>query len=64
MLHDDGEREYAYGPAQGLPDTSIGTFSQAMYDMAVKQGWIVVSMKKDGREFSRSTGEPLQADPA
>ena len=27
------------------------TFSQAMYDMAVKQGWIVVSMKKDWRKI-------------
>ena len=26
VLHDDGQREYAYGPAQGLPDTKIGTF--------------------------------------
>jgi phosphoglycolate phosphatase-like HAD superfamily hydrolase len=47
VLHDDATREYAYGPAQGLPDTSVGTFSQAMYDMAIKQGWIVVSMKND-----------------
>ncbi len=47
MLHDDAKREYAYGPAQGLPDSSVGTFSQEMYDMAGKQGWIVVSMKDD-----------------
>src|SRR5271168_1182299 len=47
VLHDDAAREYAYGPAQGLPNTSVGTFSQEMYDMARKQGWIVVSMKDD-----------------
>ena len=47
ILHDDAEREYAYGPADGLPDSGVGTFSQAMYDMAIKQGWIVVSMKND-----------------
>jgi phosphoglycolate phosphatase-like HAD superfamily hydrolase len=47
VLHDDAKREYAYGPAQGLPNTSVGTFSQEMYDMARKQGWIVVSMKDD-----------------
>ena len=41
------EPEYAYGPAQGLPDTGVGTFSQAMYDTAIKQGWIIVSMKND-----------------
>ena len=51
VLHDDAEREYAYGPAQGLPDTAVGTFSQAMYDMGVKQGWIVVSMKKDWKRI-------------
>jgi len=53
ILHDDPEREYAYGPAQGLPDTSVGTFSQAMYDMAIKQGWIVVSMKNDWKTIFR-----------
>jgi phosphoglycolate phosphatase-like HAD superfamily hydrolase len=47
VLHDDAEREYAYGPAQGLPDTKIGTFSQALYDEAMKKGWTVISMKKD-----------------
>lgn len=47
ILHDDAEREYAYGPAAGLPDSSIGPFSQEMYDMAMKQGWIVVRMKED-----------------
>ena len=25
VLHDDAAREYAYGPAQGLPDTKTGT---------------------------------------
>ena len=30
LLHDDAEREYAYGPAQGLPDTKVGTFTQAL----------------------------------
>ncbi len=47
LLHDDAKREYAYGPAQGLPDTRIGTFTQALYDEAKKQGWIVISMKTD-----------------
>jgi hypothetical protein len=32
VLHGDAEREYAYGPAQGLPDTKVGTFTQALYD--------------------------------
>ena len=30
VLHDDAAREYAYGPAQGLPDTKVGTFTQAL----------------------------------
>ena len=34
VLHDDATREYAYGPAQGLPDTKVGTFTQALYDEA------------------------------
>jgi phosphoglycolate phosphatase-like HAD superfamily hydrolase len=47
VLHDDGEREYAYGPAEGLPDTKVGTFSQALMDEAKKNGWVVISMKND-----------------
>ena len=53
VLHDDATREYAYGPAQGLPDSKVGTFTQPLYDEAMKQGWIVVSMKRDwGRIFA------------
>jgi hypothetical protein len=51
VMHDDAEREYAYGPAQGLPDTKVGTLSQAMYDMAKKQGWVVISMKNDWKRI-------------
>jgi hypothetical protein len=47
VLHDDAEREYAYGPAQGLPPTKVGTFTQALYDEATTHGWTVISMKKD-----------------
>ena len=47
VVHDDATREYAYGPAQGLPDTKVGTLSQAMYDTAKKQGWTIISMKND-----------------
>ena len=49
LLHDDGAREYAYGPAQGLPDTKVGTFTPALYDEAKKNGWTVISMKNDWR---------------
>jgi phosphoglycolate phosphatase-like HAD superfamily hydrolase len=51
VLHDDATREYAYGPAQGLPDTKVGTFTQALYDEANKDGWFVVSMKNDWRKI-------------
>jgi phosphoglycolate phosphatase-like HAD superfamily hydrolase len=47
LLHDDAAREYAYGPAQGLPDSKVGTFTQALYDEAKKDGWTVISMKND-----------------
>jgi phosphoglycolate phosphatase-like HAD superfamily hydrolase len=47
VLHDDALREYAYGPALGLPDTKVGTFTQALYDEAKKDGWTVISMKND-----------------
>jgi hypothetical protein len=47
VSHDDAKREYAYGPALGLPDTKVGTFTQALYDEATKQGWVVISMKND-----------------
>ena len=51
VLHDDAKREYAYGPAQGLPDTKVGTFTQALYDEAKKQGWTVISMKNDWKQI-------------
>jgi phosphoglycolate phosphatase-like HAD superfamily hydrolase len=47
VLHDDAQREYAYGPAQGLPDTKVGAFTQALYNEAKSKGWIVISMKSD-----------------
>ncbi len=51
VLHDDAEREYAYGPAQGLPDSKIGTFTQALYDEAKAKGWTVISMKSDWKRL-------------
>jgi phosphoglycolate phosphatase-like HAD superfamily hydrolase len=47
VLHDDAVREYAYGPAAGLPDTKLGAFTPALYDEAKKNGWVVISMKND-----------------
>jgi hypothetical protein len=51
VLHDDAQREYAYGPAQGLPDTKVGTFTQALYDEAKKDDWTVISMKNDWKRI-------------
>jgi hypothetical protein len=51
VLHDDAKREYAYGPAMKLPDTKVGAFPQALLDEAKKQGWFVISMKKDWRRI-------------
>jgi phosphoglycolate phosphatase-like HAD superfamily hydrolase len=51
VLHDDAKREYAYGPAQGLPDCKIGTFPQSLYEEAKRDGWFVISMKDDWRRI-------------
>jgi phosphoglycolate phosphatase-like HAD superfamily hydrolase len=51
VLHDDDKREYAYGPALGLPDTRVGTFTEKLHDEAKRDGWIVVSMKSDWKRI-------------
>jgi phosphoglycolate phosphatase-like HAD superfamily hydrolase len=51
VLHDDAAREYAYGPAAGLPDTKVGTFSQALFDEAKQRDWTVISMKNDWKRI-------------
>ncbi len=51
--HDDAVREYAYGPAGGLPNTHVGTFTEALMTEATTRGWSVISMKDDwGRIFA------------
>ena len=47
VLHDDAVREFAYGPARGLPDVKLGYFTPALDEHARKDGWTVVSMKDD-----------------
>jgi phosphoserine phosphatase len=54
VLHDDPGREYAYGPARGLPDTKVGTFPEALADEAGKRGWVVISMKDDWKTIFRA----------
>jgi hypothetical protein len=39
-------------PAQGLPDTTVGTFDQPLMDEAKSGGWsVVVSIKNDCRRI-------------
>ncbi len=47
VYHDDPVREYAYGPAGGLPNTHVGAFTEALMDEAHQRGWQVISMKDD-----------------
>jgi hypothetical protein len=47
----DDKREYAYGPALGLPDTKVGTFTQELAEEAKSEGWIVISMKNDWKRI-------------
>jgi phosphoserine phosphatase len=51
VLHNDPKREYAYGPAEGLPDTTVGRFPPSLLDEAKKQGWMVISMKGDWKKI-------------
>jgi hypothetical protein len=66
VLHDDARREYAYGPARGLPDSKVGTFTAALDGEAKQKGWTVISMKDDWKEIfafdmlSGSSSQPKQ----
>ena len=51
VMHDDARREYAYGPAKGLPATKVGAFTQTFYDEAMKNGFVVISMKDDWKKI-------------
>src|SRR5262249_17518588 len=51
VLHDDAKREDAYGPAQGLAETKVGTFTQPLYDEAKNRGWVVISIKDDWKRL-------------
>jgi hypothetical protein len=51
VLH-DAKREYAHGPATGLPDTKIGTLTQALYDEA--------KQKADRHQHERRLEENLR----
>ena len=52
VLHDDAEREYACGPAQGPSRHESGHLHRRIwYDEAKKDGWVVISMKKDWKRI-------------
>jgi len=51
VFHNDAKREYAYGPAEGLPKTKFGTFSQDLMDEAKDKGWTVIGMKEDWKQI-------------
>jgi phosphoserine phosphatase len=61
VLHDDASREFAYGPAQGLPNVQLGAFKQDLYDQAKKEGWTVVSMKDDWKQVFRASQSEITA---
>ena len=66
VLHDDAKREYAYGPAEGLPDSKVGAFTQALYDEAKAKGWTVISIKNDWKRvfsFDAEDQTTKAADP-
>src|SRR5208283_5209905 len=54
----------------GLPDSNVGTFTQALYDEAKSTGWTVISMKNDCKrifafeqEAGGTTGLSIAAKP-
>jgi phosphoserine phosphatase len=61
ILHDDATREFAYGPAQGLPDVKLGAFTPGLYEQAKKDGWTVVSMKDDWKTVFALEPTPVTA---
>jgi hypothetical protein len=61
VLHDDAAREYAYGPALGLPAPKLGAFTQALYEQAQKNGWTIVSMKSDWKQIFPVGQSPITA---
>jgi hypothetical protein len=63
VLHHDAEREFAYGTANGLPATSIGTLRQSPMDEAKARGRVVKSMKEDWKAMSGDRGVSLGALP-
>ena len=47
VLHDDAAREYAYGPAQGLPDAKLGAFTPHFDIRPLRENSVEVSSDRD-----------------
>jgi hypothetical protein len=47
VLHDDAEREYAYGPALGMRAPALGAFTPELLAKAESPGWTVARMRRD-----------------
>lgn len=61
VLHDDAAREYAYGPALGMPEPKLGAFTQALYEQAKKESWTIASMKNDWSQVFPFEQSPVTA---
>jgi phosphoserine phosphatase len=61
VLHDDAAREYAYGPARGLPNPQLGAFTPALHERARGAGWTIVSMKDDWKRVFPFGPSPVTA---
>ncbi len=61
VLHDDAAREFAYGPARGLPDVKLGAFPPELDAQAKQSGWTVVSMKNDWKTVFPAAQSPVTA---
>jgi len=51
VLHDDAVRDFAYGPARGLPSVPLVHFTPELDDYAKANGWTVVSVKDDWKQI-------------
>jgi phosphoserine phosphatase len=61
VLHDDAAREYAYGPALGLPTPQLGAFTPELYEQARRACWTVVSIKDDWKQVFPVEANPVTA---
>ncbi len=57
LLHDDADREFAYGPAAGLPGTHFGAFPESLLVEAETSRWEVIRMRSD---WARIFPEPAR----